>query len=68
MEVSPITPVHKCRGFATDPWFYHPIVALPTLTMLFERDIYPQLYQHDIFHPPNLDMSRALELKVVALL
>ena len=45
-KVSCITPVYKCRDSVNDPRFCRPIAVLPTLSMIFKRVIYSQLYQH----------------------
>jgi len=56
LKVSRITPVYKRKGSVTNPKLYRPIAVLPTLAMLFERVIYPQLYRHfpHISHPPSV--------------
>ena len=65
-KVSCITPVYnKRRDSATDPWFYCPVVVLPTSAMLFEC---LHSFIDMIFHPSNLGLSRTLELKTVVLL
>ena len=52
-KVSRITPVYKRRGSVTDPRFYRPIAVLPTLSMVFERVIYSQLYRHNSPYIPS---------------
>ena len=52
-KVSRITPVYKCRGSVTDPQFYRPIAVLPTLSLIFERVIYSQLYRYISTYIPS---------------
>ena len=39
-------PVYKRWGSVTDPSFYRPVSALPTLALIFEQVISSQLYNY----------------------
>ena len=43
-KIARITPVYKCQGPVTYPSFYRIVLVLPTLALLFEREISSQLY------------------------